>query len=227
MYYRRYAHVASAPHTWTSNFFFFVSSLMRFERSRFFQRTNESGWSRWSVLYKYQRRRTTDAVIPHHYHQQLYVFGVVNLMAGSLRCVYFIVQTCPQVLLAVTSMGIIYLSLSLSHPLFPLLSLPSPLPLPGESGLLVVSENKSFMITASTAVEKDAWLQAIRLCMIDLSTNVESREKLCSSQVRRLKQTQNITVGCTASQVGKGWYEYIYSIYHFKISKYWYLNVYI
>lgn len=49
--------------------------------------------------------------------------------------------------------------------------------------MLVVSEEKSFMLMASTAVEKDAWLQAIRLCMRDLSTNVEAREKICGGQV--------------------------------------------
>lgn len=49
--------------------------------------------------------------------------------------------------------------------------------------MLVVSEEKCFMMMASTAVEKDAWLRAIRLCMRDLSTNVETRERMCGSQV--------------------------------------------
>lgn len=56
---------------------------------------------------------------------------------------------------------------------------------PGETGMLVVSEEKCFMVMASTAVEKDAWLRAIRLCMRDLSTNVETRERMCGSQVGR------------------------------------------
>ena len=54
---------------------------------------------------------------------------------------------------------------------------------PGETGMLVVAEEKCFMVMASTAVEKDAWLRAIRLCMRDLSTNVETRERMCGSQV--------------------------------------------
>ncbi|CAM9782180.1 unnamed protein product [Pylaiella littoralis] len=51
----------------------------------------------------------------------------------------------------------------------------------GETGMLVVSEEKSFMVMASTAIEKDGWLQAIRLCMRELSTKVEARERVYSS----------------------------------------------
>lgn len=47
--------------------------------------------------------------------------------------------------------------------------------------MLVVSEEKSFMVMASTAIEKDGWLQAIRLCMRELSTKVEARERVYSS----------------------------------------------
>lgn len=46
--------------------------------------------------------------------------------------------------------------------------------------MLVVSEEKSFMVMASTAVEKDGWLQAIRLCMSDLSANAAARERVYS-----------------------------------------------
>ncbi|CAM9890511.1 unnamed protein product, partial [Ectocarpus fasciculatus] len=44
----------------------------------------------------------------------------------------------------------------------------------GETGMLVISEEKTFMVMASTAVEKDGWLQAIRLCMRELSTTTSS-----------------------------------------------------
>lgn len=54
----------------------------------------------------------------------------------------------------------------------------------GDTGMLVVSEEKSFMVMASTAVDKDGWLQAIRLCMRDLSLKAEAREKICAGQVR-------------------------------------------
>ncbi|CBN80121.1 pleckstrin homology (PH) domain-containing protein [Ectocarpus siliculosus] len=49
----------------------------------------------------------------------------------------------------------------------------------GETGMLVISEEKTFMVMASTAVEKDGWLQAIRLCMRELSTSnsVVARER--------------------------------------------------
>lgn len=46
--------------------------------------------------------------------------------------------------------------------------------------MLVVSEEKSFMVMASTPVEKDGWLQATRLCMRDLSANVAARERVSS-----------------------------------------------
>lgn len=51
--------------------------------------------------------------------------------------------------------------------------------LSGETGMLVISEEKTFMVMASTAVEKDGWLQAIRLCMRELSTSnsVVARER--------------------------------------------------
>lgn len=43
--------------------------------------------------------------------------------------------------------------------------------------MLLVSEEKSFVVMASTPLEKDAWLQAIRLCMRELSGNVAVRER--------------------------------------------------
>lgn len=52
----------------------------------------------------------------------------------------------------------------------------------GETGLLIVSEEKSFMVMASTAAEKDGWVQAIRACMRDLSLKTEAREKIRASQ---------------------------------------------
>lgn len=48
--------------------------------------------------------------------------------------------------------------------------------------MLVVSEEKSFMMMASTPVEKDSWLQAIRMCMRELSSKAEARESLCRIQ---------------------------------------------
>lgn len=48
--------------------------------------------------------------------------------------------------------------------------------------MLIVSEEKSFMVMATNAVEKDGWLQAIRACMRDLSIKTESREKMCTGQ---------------------------------------------
>lgn len=64
--------------------------------------------------------------------------------------------------------------------------------------MLVVSEEKSFMVMASTAIEKDGWLQAIRLCMRDLSANVAAREGVYSggsnTQVRRVRQGEKETV---------------------------------
>lgn len=55
--------------------------------------------------------------------------------------------------------------------------------LSGDTGMLIVSEEKSFMVIASSAVDKDGWLQAIRLCMRDLSIKNEAREKICAGQV--------------------------------------------
>lgn len=46
-----------------------------------------------------------------------------------------------------------------------------------------MSEEKSFMVMASSAVEKDGWLQAIRACMRDLSLNAEAWEKMRGGQV--------------------------------------------
>lgn len=43
---------------------------------------------------------------------------------------------------------------------------------------------------ASTPVEKDAWLQAIRLCMRDLSDKAEAREILCRSQASASKEVR-------------------------------------
>ncbi|CAN0181401.1 unnamed protein product, partial [Scytosiphon promiscuus] len=41
----------------------------------------------------------------------------------------------------------------------------------GETGMLVVSEEKAFMLMATSAVEKDGWLQAMRRCMRELNNN--------------------------------------------------------
>lgn len=54
----------------------------------------------------------------------------------------------------------------------------------GETGMLVVAEEKTFMVMAPNAVDKDAWLQAIRSCMKDLSSKLEARELLRGLQVR-------------------------------------------
>ncbi|CAM9092140.1 unnamed protein product, partial [Ectocarpus sp. 4 AP-2014] len=57
----------------------------------------------------------------------------------------------------------------------------------GETGILVISEEKTFMVMASTAVEKDGWLLAIRLCMRELSTSttnsVVARERGYGSSI--------------------------------------------
>jgi len=49
--------------------------------------------------------------------------------------------------------------------------------LSGDTGLLVVSAEKSFMVMASTPIEKDGWLQAIRLAMRDLSAASSARDE--------------------------------------------------
>lgn len=41
--------------------------------------------------------------------------------------------------------------------------------------MLVVSEEKSFMLMATSAVEKDGWLHAMRRCMRELNSNNHSK----------------------------------------------------
>lgn len=66
--------------------------------------------------------------------------------------------------------------------------------------MLVVSEEKSFMVMAHTAVEKDAWLQAIRLCMRDVSIKAESSEQV-GGWACRSKRIHCTTVLCMSGNV--------------------------
>lgn len=54
--------------------------------------------------------------------------------------------------------------------------------------MLIVSDEKAFVLMADTPAEKNGWVQAIRLCMRDLWLEAEALEKVGrASTDRRLR----------------------------------------